>query len=47
MRLIFSVQIGGEGHDVCESFLKVAWLLAESYLQTVEWCGELRFSRVQ
>ena len=43
MRLMFSVQIGGVGHDVCESFLKVAWLLAESNLQTVEWCGDLTY----
>ena len=47
MQLIFSVQICGVGHDVCESFLKVAWLLAESNPQTVEWCGDLTFSRVQ
>ena len=47
MRLIFSVQIDGVGHDVCESFLKVAWLPAKSNQQTVEWCGDLTFSRVQ
>ena len=47
MRLIFSVQIGGVGHGVCESFLKVAWLLAETDPQTVECCGDLTFSRVQ
>ena len=28
MRLIFCAQIGEAGRDICESFLKVTWLLA-------------------
>ena len=41
MRLIFCAQIGEAGRDICESFLKVTWLLALQNLiqfpQTEEW----------